>query len=993
MFPRAEVELAFGDSNHHFPAHDLALQVGVGIVFSGAIVLILRHRLVWRQCFQPLLIILMQAGFVIVDEYGGGDVHRVDQHQPLGHAAFFQAPLDVRRNIDEGPAGGDLEPKFPAVGFHALEDIRVRRRGARSQNFFIQDGTEGPKLRSMYMTSLWADVKYAFRALRKTPMFTSVAILSLALGIGANTAIFSLVDQILLRLLPVKNPEELVLFTMRGQHYGSNQGANSISYPMYRDFQDHNEVFSEMFARSSFGASFRVDSGTDRVQADMVSGTYFPVIGVGAALGRTFTPDDDRTPSGHPIVVLSYSFWDSYFGKDPHVIGKKVLVNNVAMNIIGVSQQGFDGVELGSATQIFLPLAMQPEMNPLAKERLKDRRNRWVNAFGRLKPGVSREQAQASLQPFMHSMLEMEVKEPAFRNASDIVRQEFLKCWMELLPGSQGRSGVRQQLRAPLWVLMAVTGTVLLIACTNLANLLLARAAGREKEVAVRLAVGARRGRIVRQLVTESLVLATIGGVVGILLAFAADKLLLTAFVSSDAPGFKISPVPDLRILAFTFGITALTGLLFGLFPALRATNPDLATTLKDQAGAVVGSGNIRLRKILVASEVMLALLLLVGAGLFVKSLDNLRKLGPGFPVERLIALNLNPRLVGYDTERVKAFYRDLTENLSNAPGVQSIGLANVRILKNNEWDNWMTIEGYTPRPGERPDVYMNQISPGYFGTLGVPIVEGRDFTAQDTQEILHREPDNWVPTKIIVNESFVKRYLSGKNAIGRRLGFGIDPGTKLDMEIIGVIKDIKYMNLRNEIPDQAFLPYLAGRNPGGMTVFVRTAAAPEAIFPVLRAKIREMDANLPVTSLRTVQEDLNDTLVTERMTANLSGVFGSLATLLAVIGLYGVMAYSVARRAREIGIRMALGALQGNVVWMVMKEVLTLAGMGVLVALPVAFGLSRLISAQLYGVEPHDPWTMALATLAVLLVASAAGYVPALRASRIDPIRALRHE
>lgn len=824
-------------------------------------------------------------------------------------------------------------------------------------------------------------------------MFAAVAILSLALGIGANTAIFSLVDQVLLRLLPVKNPEELVLLTMRGQHYGSNSGANAISYPMYRDFQDHNEVFSEMFARNPFGASFRVDDGTDRVQAEMVSGTYFPAIGVGAALGRTFTPDDDQTPSGHPIVVLSHSFWESYFGKDPQVIGKKVLVNNVAMNIVGVARQGFDGVELGSAAQIFVPLAMQPELAPLNKAALKDRRSRWVNAFGRLKPGVSREQAQSSLQPFMHSMLEMEVQEPAFRNASDIVRQEFLKCWMELLPGSQGRSWVRQQLRAPLWVLMAVTGTVLLIACVNLANLLLARAAGREKEIAVRLAVGAGRWRIVRQLVTESLVLAGIGGVAGTILAFAADKILLAAFIPTDAAEFKISPVPDLRILAFTFVVTALTGLLFGLFPALRATNPNLAATLKDQAGGVVGRGNIRLRKILVASEVMLALLLLIGAGLFVKSLDNLRKLGPGFPVERLIALNLNPALVGYNSERIKQFYQELTRNLNQIPGVNSVGLASVRILKNNEWDNWMSIEGYTPGLGERPDIFMNRISPGYFSTLGVPIVEGRDFTPQDTQEVLHREPDNWVPAKIIVNESFIKRYFAGRSPLGRRLGFGIDPGTKLDMEIIGVVKDIKYENLRDDIPDQAFLPYLAVRNPTGMTVFARTAAAPEAIFPIVRAKIREMDANLPVTGLRTVQEDVNDTLVTERMTANLSGVFGLLATLLAVIGLYGVMAYSVARRAREIGIRMALGAMQGNVVWMVMKEVLLLAGVGVVIALPLAFGLSRFIRTQLYGVEPHDPWTMALATLAVLLVASAAGYVPALRASRIDPIQALRHE
>jgi len=843
------------------------------------------------------------------------------------------------------------------------------------------------------MTHLWADIKYSCRSLRKAPLFTTVAVLSLAFGIGANTAIFSLLDQVLLRLLPVKAPQELVLFIMRGQHYGGNWGPNAVSYPMYRDFQDHNQVFSEMFGRFSFTPSFTADGATDQVQAELVSGTYFPTLGVGAALGRTFTPDDDRTPSGHPWVVLSYSFWETHFAKDPSVLGKKILVNNVPMTILGVAQAEFYGIDLGNAAQIFVPLMMQPDVLPANKTFLTDRRTRWVNAFGRLKPGVTQLQAQASLQPFMHSMLEMEVREPAFRNASELVRQQFLKCYMDLVPGSQGRSYVRQQLRAPLWVLMAITGTVLLIACANLANLLLARAAGREKEVAVRLAVGASRWRIVKQLLTESLLLAVLGGVTGTGIAFVADKILLAAFVPSDSQGLKISTAPDLRVLLFTFGLTLLTGLLFGLFPALRTTKPNIAPTLKDQAGAVVGGGNVKLRKALVASQVMLSLLLLVGAGLFLKSLSNLRNLGPGFPVERLIGVNLNPTLIGYNSARVKLFYQQLTENLRAVPGVQSVGLAAVRILKNNEWDNWVSIEGYSPKPGDRPDAFMNSVSPGYFATMGVPVVAGRDFSVQDTGEVLHREPANWVPTKIIVNESFAKRYFGDRNPLGRHVGFGIDPGTRTDMEIIGVVKDIKYMNLRNEIPDQAFLPYLASRNQGGMTVFVRTAATPDTMFPILRAKIRELDANLPVYGMRTVQEDLNDTLVTERMTANLSAVFGFLATLLAMIGLYGVMAYSVARRTREIGIRMALGALEGKVVWMIMREVLVLAALGVVVALPAAFGLTRFVRSQLYGVTPNDPWTMLLATVGLMLVACAAGYVPALRASRVDPIRALRYE
>jgi putative ABC transport system permease protein len=843
------------------------------------------------------------------------------------------------------------------------------------------------------MMSVWSDINFACRSLRKSPMFTAVAVLSLAFGIGANTAIFSLLDQVLLRLLPVKNPKELVLFIMRGRHYGGNWGPNVVSYPMYRDFQDHNEVFSEMFARFPFSPSFTDKGGTDRVRGEMVSGTYFPGLGVGAIIGRTFTPDDDRTPSGHPIVVLSYSFWETHFAKDLQAIGKKVLVNNVPMTIVGVAQRGFDGIDIGNTAQIFVPLMMQPDLIPQQKNFLKDRRTRWVNTFARLKPGVSLVQAQASLQPFMHSILEMEVQEPAFRNASDLVRQEFLKCYMDLVPGSQGRSFLRLQLQAPLWVLMAITGTVLLIACANLANLLLARAAAREKEVAVRLAIGASRWRLVRQLMTESLLLAALGGLAGILIAYASDKVLLAAFVPSDLQGLKISTAPDFRVLLFALGLTVVTGSLFGLFPALRTTKPDIAPTLKDQASAVVGGGNVRIRKVLVASQVTMSLLLLVGAGLFLKSLSNLKNLGPGFPVERLIGFNVNPLLIGYSPERAGQFYQQVAENLRALPGVETVGLAAVRILKNNEWDNWVTIEGYAPRPGDRPDAFMNSISPNYFAALGVPLVAGRDFTAQDTERVLHSPPDNWVPAKIIVNESFVKRYFNGRDALGRHVGFGIDPGTKADMEIIGVVKDIKYMNLRNEIPDQAFLPYLGSRNQGEMTVFVRTTANPDAMFQVLRTKVHEMDANLPIYSMRTVGDDLNDTLVTERMTANLSAVFGFLATSLAIVGLYGVMAYSVARRTREIGIRMSLGAMESTVIWMVMKEVLILVILGVVVALPAAFGLTRLVRAQLYGVTPNDPWTMAFATIGLMVVACAAGYVPAVRASRVDPIRALRYE
>jgi predicted permease len=850
------------------------------------------------------------------------------------------------------------------------------------------------------MSNLLGDLRYAFRSLRKAPVFTAVAVLSLALGIGANTAIFTLLDQILLRLLPVKDAKELTLLTMRGRHYGSNWGGNAISYPMYRDFQDRNQVFSVMFCRFPRGVSLTFDGHTELSQAELVSGTYFPGLGVGAALGRTFNENDDRTPSGHPVVVLSYDFWKTRFAGDRQVVGKKIIVNGVNMTIVGVAQEGFDGVELGNAAKIFVPVMMQPDLMPQNKQFLADRRTRWVNAFGRLKPGVTEAQAKAGLQPIMHAMLEQEVLEPAFSTASAFTRQEFLKNIIDVLPGSQGRSYFRQSLSTPLWVLMAITGTVLLIACANLANLLLARATGRYKEMAIRLAMGAGRARIISQLLTESLVLAFLGGVAGIVFAFWADHLLMAAYLPSDSQGLKIGTAPDLRILLFTIAVTMLTGLLFGLAPALQATKPDVAPTLKDQAGAVVGGGNSALRKALVAAQVTLSLLLLIGAGLFVKSLGNLRALGPGFPAERLIGFKIDPTLNGYTPERSKLFYRSLTDALGTLPGVQSVALASVRILEDNEWDNSVLVEGYTPpHPGDHAEPYMNGIGPGYFATMGVPIVAGREFTEKDTQRVLHsparppRDEDFYVPATIMINETFAKKYFAGRNPVGRHIGMGLDPGTKLDMEIIGVVKDIKYTSLRDDIPEQAYEPYLAETYTSGMTVYLRTTLDPNQLFSAVRAKVRDLDPALPIYAMRTTEEQITNSLSTERLIASLSAVFGFLATLLATIGLYGVMAYTVARRTREIGIRMALGAAQGKVVWMVMKEVLVLVGLGVGIGVPAALALTRLVRSQLFGIAPNDPSTLAMAAVGLAVIACAAGYIPAIRASRVDPILALRYE
>jgi predicted permease len=635
------------------------------------------------------------------------------------------------------------------------------------------------------------DLRFALRSFKKSPVFAAVAVLSLALGIGANTAIFTLLDQILLRLLPVKNPQELVPLSMKGFHYGSNWGGNALSFPMYRDFKANNKVFTEMFCRFAYRVSLGYNGQTERIAGELVSGTYFPVLGVGAAVGRTFTPEEDRTPNGHPLVMLSYDYWKTRFAGDPSIAGKTVTVNGHNYTIIGVSEQGFDGVELGYTTQVFIPVMMREQVIPNSDQLgFDNRRMRWVNVFGRLKPGVTAEQAKASLQPFFHGILEMEVKEAAFKNASADVRERFLKNIIDVLPGSQGRSYLRQKVSTPLWVLMALTGGVLLIACANVASLLIARATSRQKEIAIRLAMGAGRFRIMRQLVVESLLLSAGGAILGLVLALWTDRVLL-AFLPLDTTSLKLSTTPDLRILLFTGAVALLTGIIFGLVPALQCTKPDVAPTLKDTVGGIVGGGGtVRFRKILVAAQVTLSLLLLVGAGLFIRSLRNLREMGPGFGTENLVAFNVDPSLNGYDAERAKLFYRQLTDRINGIPGVRSVGLAQMRILEDNEWDSWVTIEGYHPaKSSDTPDPYMNSIGPGYFTTLGVPILAGRDFTPRDTQMVQHGEkPDNTVPIVVLVNEKFAKRYFGAAgNAIGRHVGFGIDFTTKMDMEIVGV--------------------------------------------------------------------------------------------------------------------------------------------------------------------------------------------------------------
>jgi predicted permease len=859
------------------------------------------------------------------------------------------------------------------------------------------------------------DLRYAFRGLARSPLFTAVALISVALGIGANTAIFTLVDEVLLRQLPVKNPGQLVLFNGPRNHYGNNSGGNMLSYPMYEDFRDDFvdssntpalprvspklatttpavKVFSGMFARRPIAMSIGIGGQTERVPGELVSGTYFQVLGVGAALGRVITPDDDKRGDG-AVAVLSYDYWRTRFGADPTVVGQILTVNNNKLTIIGVSQAGFDGVDIGYVPSIRVPVLMKAQMTPNWDD-VDNRRSRWVNVFGRLKPGITREQAKAALQPYFHAVLEQEVLDAAFSGTTSYTREQFLKGQVDLLDAAQGRSPIRQQLSQPLWLLLAIVGGVLLIACANVASLLIARATSRQKEIAVRLALGASRGRIVGQLLVESVLLAALGGILGLVIASWTTRFLLGFLPVSDTP-HVISGAIDGRVLVFNFVLSLATGLVFGLVPALRSTRPSLAPTLKDTVGAVVGGGGgVRLRKALVVAQVTVSVLLLISAGLFIRSLRNLRALDLGLKTENLIAFNLSPPLSGYTPLRSKQFERQVLERVSSAPGVTAMAFAQMGLLEGNEWDSSISIEGYEAKPGESMNPFCNAVSPGYFKTLSIPLIAGRDFDDRDVR-FEPVDPKAQLPSyKVaIVNESFAKHYFGDRNAVGRHIGFGSNPGTKTPIEIIGVVKDSKYTGVRDDIPRQVFFAFMENDNAGGAVMYVRTTNQPDAAFGAIRQVVRQLDSNVPIYNMRTMDHQMDQSLLNDRLIATLSTAFGVLATLLAVIGLYGVMAYTVARRTREIGVRMALGAVPGDVIWLVMREVMALVGSGLALGLIASSALSRFVSSQLYGVSGSDPMTMAAAALLLAVVAALAGYIPARRATRVNPVLALRYE
>jgi len=838
-----------------------------------------------------------------------------------------------------------------------------------------------------------SDLRFAFRSLAKTPLFTAVAVLSLALGIGANTAIFSLIDQLMLRLLPVRNPAALVLLDSHGNHLGNTRGPNSFSYPMYRDFAAQSRVFSGMLCRVTVPIGVSFSGRTERVAGEMVSGSYFGVLGVGAALGRTIAPEDDTIALGHPVTVLSYRYWQSRFAANPAILNQTVVLNGHNFTVIGVAARGFDGIEPGSVTDLYVPVTMKAWMTPNAggMEQLEDRRSAWLQVIGRLKPGVTRAQAKASMQVLFHQILEQEAKDPQIAHASEYERRQFLRSTIDLLPGAAGRSFLRDQMSVPLKVLMGIVALVLLIACGNVANLLLVRAAGRRREIAVRLAMGANRWRIMRQLLAESVLLSFSGGLAGVAVAYAGTRALLD-FLPQDSASLGLAASPDARVLLFNFAVALVTGLLFGLAPAVQSANADVASTLKSETRGVAG-GHARLRQSLVVAQVTLSLLLLIGAGLFLRSLRNLRDAGPGFPSNHLIVFTLDPSLNGYNAPRSLAFFRELERHLAATPGVQSAAMAMQPIIESQDWESNLNVEGYTAKPGENMDDQMNVVTPGYFATLGVPLVEGRDFNDRDTGSIQHRGIPFRIPNVVVVNDVFARHYFGNRSPIGRHLGFGTEPGDAADMEIIGVVQAFKHRGIRDARVRQVFMPSAGLPVVRDMTTYVRTSVPPSQAFHIIRHAVASLDRDLPVYNLRTLDNVIDASLLNERLVASLSALFGVLATLLAVIGLYGVMAYTVEQRTREIGIRMAVGAQGRNVLWLVMRDAVTMIAAGFLIGLPAAWLASKLVASLLYGIEPHDPAVIAAAMSVLACVALLAGYVPALRASRIDPLRALHYE
>jgi len=836
------------------------------------------------------------------------------------------------------------------------------------------------------MNGLLQDLRYAVRQLRKSPGFATVAILTLALGIGANTAIFSLLDQALLRSLPVKDADRLVILKYSGSNIpgllrSRTDGKFYFSYPMYRDLRDRNSVFSGLIATDWTQVGVQWHNQPDLVEAELVSGNYFDVLSLQPALGRLFVASDDLKPDANPVVVLSFSYWQRRFGSDPGIANQSILVNGYPFTVVGVAPPGFHSVVMGDTPDVFVPMMMRAEVMPGSKD-LDDHHSSWLNIIGKLKPGTSREQAEAGLAPLWYSLRSDELKDVKGESA-DFPDRFLAKSHLLVLDGAKGLSPLRSDVQMPLLIVMGMVGLVALMACANVGSLLLVRASGRIREMSVRYALGAKRKRVIQQLLVEGLLLGSAGGLLGMLLAPRVSALLINMIWSGGTGDLPFSSKPDLRIMLFNCALALFATLLFSLAPTAQFWRPDLAPALKQQ-GMTARSSPLRFRRISVALQIGLSLMLLVGAGLFVRTLHNLRSLDAGFATDHLLTFGIDPRMAGYEPARTFALYQRVFETMKVLPGVRSVAATNDPELANDGEGGDIAIAGYRKKPHEDMNVEQPNVSADYFSTLQMPLLAGRAFTEQDSAE----------SQKVaVVNESFARHFFGDpQQALGRSIGYG---GTvvKTDTVIIGVVKDAKHTSLRGPVIPTLFRPYLQISAPHGMTFYVRTWQQPKSAESAIRRAMQALDSNLVLDTFRTMDEQIDDNLTAERVIALLASGFGVLAALMAAVGLYGVLAYTTTQRTSEIGIRMALGATRASVIKMVLFEVLWLAGISIAVALPISLLLMSAVKSQLYGISSSDPLTLCLMTILVTIVALASAMLPARRAARIDPMKALRYE
>ena len=836
-----------------------------------------------------------------------------------------------------------------------------------------------------FIETLAQDIRYGLRTLRKSPGFTVVALLTLALGIGANTAIFSLLNAVMLKSLPVQEPEHLVLFGS-GRWAGStrtlpDESWHLFSYPFYREISDRNDVFSGIAAVHSieFSAHCSVGGGSfELVNADLVSGTYFSVLGLRPILGRTLTEADDQTPGSGPVAVASYSWWKRRFANDPSILGKTVKFESTVYTIVGVAPPEFFGATVGESPDLWIPLSMEKEISP-GWNGLDDKFFQSLYLMARLKPGVTVAQASANTNFLFKQILRSEYVSP---QASSKELDAIEHARIDLTSAARGLSPLRRQFSSSLEILMAVVVLVLLIACINIANLLLARGTARAREIAMRMALGASRERLIRQLATESFLVALFGAVLGLAFAWNAPHLLF-AMVSGGSTRTALQVAPDLRVLLFTLLVALLAAILFGVAPALRATRFELTSSLKDGRSATSSRARSPLARALLVSQIALSLALLAGTGLFLRTLMNLAAVDTGFDKQNVLVFDLDFYAGGYKPDaRLDNLFKQIEGRVDSVHGVSSSSFS-MFTFNQGEWSDSVTLEGIAPTSQNTGEVLFNRVGPGFFSTMGLPVLAGRSFGSQDTPHS---------PRVAVINETMARQFFPGQSPLGHRFRILDDADQRDSFEIIGVVKNAKYQALREQpeaaaysvsSQDITYLPNFA----------VRFSGDAAQVIPAVRRAIQEVANDVPIGRVTTLAEQVDDSIQTQRLVARLTAFFGVLAVFLVCIGTYGLMSYSVARRTNEIGVRMALGAERANILAMILREGLLLTALGLLIGLVASLGLTRLLSAFLFGVRPGDPLTFGAATMLLVAVTLAACYVPARRAMRVDPMIALRHE